>query len=191
MSVTSETQIMNSALIKLGVDRINSEDDNNLRARLVKEQYPKVRDALLRAHPWKFAQTRVQLSPISPKPDGYFDYSQVFQLPDDCMRVIETNLGPNAHWAIEDRLLLTNSTPVTIKYIKRVTNVSKFDDNFCEVLAWALAADIAYALTGQVARETSAKQSYAATLMEARSFNAQQGSAPRVVADNFLDARRY
>ncbi len=191
MGVTSVTEIQNSALIKLGAERINSEDDSNLRARLVKEQYPKVRDSLLRSHPWKFARTRVALTPVSPTPDGFYDFTYVFQLPADCLRVIDTNLCDIDPWDIEDRYFLANSTPVTIKYIKKVTNVTKFDDNFCEVLAWALAADIAFALTNQVTREQAAQKSYRDALMEARSFNAQQGSSKRVSADNFLNARRY
>ncbi len=193
MGVTTVTQIQNSALIKLGAELINSEDDENKRARLIKEQYPKVRDDLLRAHPWKFARTRVELAPIDPIPDEYssFDYDYVFQLPSDCLRVIGTNLCDTDQWDVEDRFFLANTTPVIIKYIKQVTNVTKFDDNFCECLAWALAADIAYALTQNVARETSAQASFKAKLAEARSFNAQQGSGPRVSADNFINVRRY
>lgn len=192
MGVTSVTQIQNSALIKLGADLINSEDDENKRARLVKEQYPKVRDDLLRAHPWKFATTRINLSPIDPKPANFFDYDNVFQLPADCLRVIGTSLCDTEQWTVEDRYFLCNneSAPI-IKYIKQVTNVSKFDDNFCEVLAWAIAADIAYALTQNVARETSARASYKDQLTTARSFNAQQGSGPRVAADGFVNSRRY
>lgn len=191
MGVTSVTQIQNSALIKLGAEPINSEDDESKRARLVKEQYPKVRDALLRSHPWKFARTRATLTPIDPKPDGYSDFRSVYQLPADCLRVVQTDLDDEAHWDVEDTLLLCNEPTVTIKYIRRVENVTKFDDNFCEVLAWDLAADIAYALTQNVARESSAQSSRDKALMVARSFNAQQGSPPRVSADRILRSRRY
>ncbi len=193
MGVSSVTQIQNSALIKLGAELIASEDDENKRARLVKEQYPKVRNDLLRAHPWKFARTRVELAPIDPAPADYtnFDYDYVFQLPNDCLRVIGTNLCDIDMWDVEDRYLLANSTPIIIKYIKQVTNVTKFDDNFCECLAWALAADIAYALTQNVAREAAAQKAFKDKLAEARSFNAQEGSGPRVSADNFLKVRRY
>lgn len=191
MGVTSVTQIQNSALIKLGAEQINDEDDANKRARLVKEQYPKVRDDLLRAHPWRFAVARVALTPISPKPDNFFDFDYVFQLPSDCLRPIGNNLCDTDPWAVEDRYFVCDQATVILIYIKQVTNVSKFDDNFCEVLAWCLAADIAYALTQNVAREQSAQGSRDKALMTARSFNAQQGSPPRVSADGFVRARRY
>lgn len=190
MGVTSVTQILNSALIKLGAERIISEDDGSTRARIVKEQYPKIRDQLLRSHPWAFARARASLALVDPVPANVWDYDYVYQLPNDCLRVIQTNLCDDDAWAIEDRYLLCNVSEVKIRYIKKVTDVAKFDDNFCEVLAWALAADIVYALTQSTSREENAKSIYEKMLMEARSFNAQQGSVQRVVADDWLNARR-
>ena len=192
MAVTSATEIMNSALIKLGAERILSANDENNRARLLKEQYPKVRDAHLRAHPWKFAIRRVELGLITPMPTDYWAYSHAFQLPTDCLRVIETDLGDYAEWDVEDRMLLTKGNAVVrIRYIKRVTDVAKFDDNFCEVLAWALAADIAYAVTQSTVQQEKAIREYNSQLQQARSFNAQQGSVKRVMAEEWLDSRFY
>jgi hypothetical protein len=191
MAVSSSTEIMNSALIKLGLERIGSEDDASNRARLMKEQYAKRRDSLLRAHPWRFATARVELALVDPEPTAYAEaeYEYVYQLPTDCLRVIGTSLDPLDDWAVEDRYFLCNSSEVWIKYIKRVTDVSKFDDNFCEVLALDLAADLAFALTQSVAREETAKAEREKALAEARSFNAQQGSVPRVVAEDWLNSR--
>lgn len=192
MAVASDVEIMNSALIKLGAERIITRTDENKRARLCDEQYDKIRDDVLRAHPWKFAVRRVELTPISPKPDNYGDYSNVFNLPSDCIRLLElVNCNINEVWDTEDRYLLANYTPVTIRYISRVSNVSKFDDNFCEVLAWHLAADIAYALTGNQEVADGAKIKAERALSQARSFNAQQGSVKRFVSDNWKNARRY
>lgn len=191
MGVTSVTQIQNSALIKLGAERIISEDDESVRARLVKERYAPLRDDLLRAHPWKFARGRESLALIDPVPTTFsgWDFDYIFQLPSDCLRVIETNLFTDEEWNVEGRYLACNSSTVMIKFIKKIEDVSKFDDNFCEVLAWSLAADIAYALTQSTAREESAKASFEKKLMEARSFNAQQGSVQKVIADDWLNAR--
>lgn len=181
---------MNSALVKIGAERIVSEDDASNRALLCKEQYPKVRDRLLRAHPWKFATKRASLALITPKPDNFWDFDNCFQLPTDCMRVLSTNLDPLAQWAVEaGGILCSHSSEVSVKYISRVIDVSKFDDNFCEVLAWALAADIAYAVTQSTAQKESAEKSYQSELAQARSFNAQQGSPPRVSADEVLLSR--
>lgn len=191
MAVSSVTDIENSALIKLGAERIGSDDENNARARLCRQQYPIIRDAVLRAHPWKCAIARIALTPISPKPVNFPEWTNVFQLPVDCMRIIETSLDDCEAWNVEQRYFLANSTPVTIRYIQRVTDVSKFDDNLCEAIAWGLAADIAYAITQSVQLATAAAGSYKSVLMEARSFNAQQGSSPRVSSDQVINSRWY
>lgn len=191
MGVSSRTEIQNSALIKLGAETINSEDDENTRARLIKVQYPIIRDRVLRSHPWKFARGRVALSPIDPLADEYFEWGYSFQLPTDCLRVIETDIPDGGLWDVEDRILLANEPTVIIKYIKRVTDVSKYDDNFCEVVAWELASDIAFLLTGNVAREVSTKESAKKAMQEARSFNAQQGNTDRVSSEAWVNSRQY
>jgi hypothetical protein len=190
MGASSETAIMNSALVKIGAERIVTPDDDSNRARLVKNQYPLVRDHLLRGHPWKFATARALLTALVPTPDNVWDYSFAFTLPSDCMRVLKTDLQDLDVWNVENgRQLVANQNPVRIQYVKRVTDVAQFDDNFCEVLAWGLAADIAYALTQSTQQKESAEKSYQRALAEARSFNAQQGSPPRVVADQVFNSR--
>lgn len=188
---SSVTEIQNSALVKLGAERILSEDDANNRARLVKQQYPLIRDSLLRSHPWKFARKRFTTTPIDPKPAGFYEATFVSQLPLDCLRIIDTSLDAIQYWDREGDYFLCNDTPVTVKYIARISDVSKFDGNFCEVLAWALAADICYALTQNAALTKLTQDTFKLKLQEARSFNAQQGSAQRMAGDEWLDVRRY
>lgn len=191
-TVTSEVQIMNSALIKLGAEIILSPNDDNKRARLMKAQYPIVRDKLLRSHPWRFSTAYAELALISPTPDDIFDYTYVFQLPSDCARVFKTNLCSDANWTeVEGGRLATDaSNTLKIKYGKIVTDVTKYDATFVEVLAWELAADTAYAMTQSTAMADSAAAKARLALTEARSFSAQVGSVQRVVSDDWLAARR-
>lgn len=191
MAVTSEVEIMNSALIKLGAERIISPDDQNNRARLVKEQYPKVRDVLMRSHPWKFSTGYASLAQITPKPVEIFDYQYAYQLPSDCARVFSTNLDATDDWEeISGGILVANESVVSIKYSKRITNVTLFDDAFSEVLAYALAADIAYALTQSTAQAEGMEKKYRYELSQARSMSAQVGSVKRVISDEWLSVRR-
>ncbi len=191
MGVSSETQIMNSALSKLGAERISSPDDQNNRARLMKAQYPILRDAATRAHPWKFATTYVELAEISPTPADIFDFDHVFQLPIDCLRVIKTDLCPEDEWEeIKGRRIACNVSTLFVKYISKVTDVTKFDDDFVEYLALMLAADTAYAITQNATLQGLLEQKAEKKLKEARSFNAQIGSVPKVYADEWLNSRR-
>lgn len=191
--VTSEVQICNSALIKLGAERIVSLDDANNRARLLKEQYPKIRDKELRGHPWKFAIKRSVLAVITPKPSGFDEWAYVYQLPADNLRIIEpVNYSDYDQWNTESGLyFLSNISTTTVRHIFRQSDVTKFDDSFVEVLACAIAADLAYAFTQSSNAVTNAQKAYDAQLMVARSFNAQQGSSPRVHSEDFFDSHRY
>lgn len=188
---TSPVDIMNSALIKLGAERIISEDDSSTRARLCKERYPSVRDALLRSHPWNFAMAYSQLAEVTPKPDDVFDYERVFQLPPDCLRVISTNLPVDVRWEeIENGRIAADTAEIYVKFVRKISDVTKFDANFVEVLALALAADIAYSLTQSTAQREEARESLRKELATARSYDAQVGSVRRVISDDWLDTRR-
>jgi len=183
---SSEVEICNSALIKVGADRIISLTDDTERARVVAEQYPKARDEMLRAHPWNFAIARVELGSTG-TPE--FEFDNEFLLPSDCLRVLKTDLGDDDEYKIEGRKLLTNNSSIKIKYIKRITDVSMFDASFTEVLAIRLAYDIAYRITNSSTQATALYQLYSLALRDARSFDAQEGSADRIISDEWLNSR--
>lgn len=183
---SSEVEICNSALIKVGSDRIISLGDDNERARIVSEQYPKVRDELLRSHPWNFAIARVQIASTG---TPLFEYTHEFQLPSDCLRVLGTDLYSGDEFKIEGRKILSNNGLIKIKYLKRITDVTLFDANFAETLACKLAADICYRLTNSASQAAQLYQLYVKTLQDARSFDAQEGTADRIISDEWLLTR--
>lgn len=188
MSAT-ETSICNSALAKLGAERILSLDDNSERARILKEQYAKHRDELLYSHPWNFAIDRLALVEVTPAPA--FKWAHKFQLPNDCLRVVATDIPlPTVEWAVEGRFLLCNYASVSIEYIKKVTEVGKFSPAFCELLALKIAADICYSITQSVTLSEQMLKRYEAALRTTRSYSAQESSGERVYADSWLLARR-
>lgn len=186
MTVTN-TSICNSALAKIGAERIISLNDDNARAKLMKEQYEKLLGELLYSHPWNFATARVSLAPLVTPPVS--DFSQQFQLPADCLRVIGTDLLPENSWTVEGRLFLCNSDTVIIKYIKLVTDTSLFTPAFAEVLACKLAAECAYSLTQSTTLSDGLYQKYEYKLRQARSFDAQESVGDRVYADTWLNSR--
>lgn len=186
MAVT-ETSICNSALIKVGAQRIVSLNDNNEQARLVKEQYEKHRDELLYSHPWNFATDRVELAAVVAEP--VYEFGQKFQLPADVLRVYGSDLPQDDRWKVEGRFLLANTAVIKIKYIKKVTDTSKYSPAFAEALATKIAADISYSLTQNASLKTQLMQEYLIKLREARSFDGQESQGDRVYADSWLNAR--
>lgn len=186
MAVTSTT-ICNSALAKLGAERILSLNDDTARAIIMKEQYEKIRNELLYSHPWNFATGRVALA-LSVTPP-LFDYGSSFPLPADCLRVYGCDLPQGEKWAVEGRNFLCDNDEVSIKYIKLITDESLFTPGFAEVFACKLAADLAYAITQNGTVETNAINKYTTKLREVRSFDAQEGAGDRVYSDGWLNAR--
>ena len=184
---SSEVEICNSALVKVGADRIISLSDDNERAQICNERYPKLRDDMLRSHPWNFALARVALADTGNTPE--YDYTNEFQIPSDVLRIIGTDLYSDEIYKIEGKTLLANSSSVKIQYIKKITDVSYFDSNFAEALSFRLAADIAYRISNSVNLTNQMYQLYLTVLRDARSMDAQEGVPDRIVADEWINSR--
>lgn len=183
----SETSICNSALAKVGAERIISLDDSNPRAVLMKEQYEKIRDELLYSHPWNFAIKRQELGLISQEPLYGFPYQ--FQLPNDCLRVIGTDMeGPSA-WKVEGRKILCNYSTLNIQYISNSADAQDFSPAFVEALACKIAADVCYSLVQNASLKEVLMRDAQLKIAQARSFDAQESMGDRVYADTWLNSR--
>lgn len=183
--MASKVDICNSALRKLGVERINSLTEDNSRAKICNDRYDILRDEALRSHPWKFAIKRTTAAAVPTAP--LFDWEKQFQLPSDCLRVLRVN-DDYAKWSQEGDKILTNDTSCKIKYISRVAE-SMFDSSFVEVLAFRMALDMCYTLTQNATREQVIQAQYAVFLADARSFSAQTANQEEYVVNSYLDVR--
>lgn len=191
----SEVSISNSALSKIGADTILTLNDNTTQGRLANQQYAKVRDSLLQEHPWKFAVGRKELA-LSATYTPAFEYEKAFQLPEDLLRLIETDLDRVSYEAwdteidtnTELRYLVTNADSVKIKYISKVSE-AHFTPLFAEVLAARLAAEWAYAITQNASLAQLLDSKYKEKLREARSMSAMEASPKQVEADEWFNSR--
>jgi hypothetical protein len=182
----------------VGVERILNLDEDSKRARLCKEQYPKLRDDLLRCHPWNFAITRKELA-ISATYSPPYEFDNAFVIPLDCLRILDNDLnepvgiGENP-WVVEtdpntsQKLLLCNSSTVIIKYLRRVSEAF-FPNDFAEVLALLLARDIAFAITQSASIVQMLGEEFKQKIRECRSFDAQEGSPRQVQAEDWFLSR--
>lgn len=197
---TSETEIVNAALIAVSEDRIASLDDPGEAARAAKVQYPITRDALLESYNWTFAIARQILTPDGTTPA--FGFSNRFLLPADCLRFLglatsETvNTSSELEYSassishkIEGRYLLFDDTEADIFYIKKVTTVTEFSALFVKALSLALAVDLVYTLTGGARHAAALEKRMADTIKTARFAQAIQGQPQVLRATEWLDAR--
>lgn len=182
----SEVAICNSALSKIGADRIVSLSEDSRAAKLCNEQYSKVKDALLRVHPWNFSIKRASLAVSPTAPD--FGYAYAYPVPSDFVRALEVNEN-EYDWVKEGNSILTDETDCELLYIADVA-VGYFDTIFDELLAVRLAHDICHDLTTSQTLKAQLWQQYKDMLLEARSFDAQEGSSKSFRTYTFLRARR-
>jgi len=206
---TSAVEICNSALLKLGAQRISSLIENNKRAKLCNERYEGLRKEVLRAHPWNFAIGRATLVQLGTTPE--FEYNFEYALPTDCLRVLNTEdesgtrsrvqAVPNSHlyfeggvsnragFKIEGRKLLTNETEVRIRYILDLQDTTKFDPNFDDALATRMAAEFSYALVQSNSLSANMYGLYDLAMARARTRDGQEGTPDDLQADFFVTSR--
>lgn len=183
----SETAICNSALSKLGAERILSLDANNDRARLLKEQYPIIRDEMLFGHPWNFAIKTQELALLTTTPAMDFDYE--YQLPSDCLRVIGTDCIGASPWKVQGRKILCNYATLIIRYITNDQAYLEAPPAFTEALSAKIAAEISYSIVQNASLKETLMRDAEFKLRMARSFDAQESVGDRVYADSWLNER--
>lgn len=184
---SSEVSICNSALLKIGAERITALSDSNKRAIACNEQYSKCRDEVLEAHPWNFAIKRVELSQNATGPA--FGYTYAYDLPADCLRVLEMS-DTDITYEIEAGTLITDEDTAKIKYIAQTADTTLFSPTFSEALALRLASDLAYHLVQSSALQAALYKAYTEFLANAKTVDAQGGGTPLApIEGEWIDVR--
>jgi hypothetical protein len=191
----SQVDIANRALTKLGAARIISLDDDSQASNTLSSMFAIVRDAELRKNLWHFSKARAQLPALSQAP--MFGYSHQFQLPADFLRLIEVNgrqCQPkpqlDSWYSIEaGRILIDQSGPLRIRYVRRVEDPTLFDALFVEALACKLAFESCETLTQSNTKKQTAAQEYEVAVADARRMNAIERAAVATSDDTWLESR--
>jgi hypothetical protein len=200
-SPSTETDICNMALGRIGADRLGSTDlDDNTKVNAIhcNLHYAQVRDSLLRSHWWRFAGARAELSTTT-TPD--FEWSYAYSLPDDFLSfrsIYEDNNTPLHNtvdsFKFEGNVLMSDESSMEIRYTKQVTAVSDFDPLFIEVfvlrLAMKLVSPIAGAGSAAVRLYESLKDDLKLIMPKVRALDRQeQNNARRTSFNTWNNAR--
>ena len=183
--MSSEVQICNRALIKIGAKTILSFADDSKRARLCSTIYADERDTLLRSHPWNFAIRRKSLALLQEVTPNW-DYT--YQLPTDCLRVIYPDVQIHLY-RIENCRLLTNVLLDYVRYIIRVDDPNKFDASFTSTLACKLAMELAKPITDNDQLYDQMADGYARAIVDARSVGAMEQGPLWIDSEEWLTSR--
>ena len=190
-------EICNIALGRIGVANIERIDEASEAARLCNRYYDFTRSNVLERFPWTFAARREQLALLDVTPTPDFKYA--YRYPQDalCIQKMFNQHFVGYPWQNqykiagdkEGRVIYTNIENAWIEYTANVSDASQFDAQFIEALSWKLAAEIAYALTGNTQLMQMCVQAYNAYFAEAKSKDADEENIHDAVLDRLADAR--
>jgi len=187
--LASETDIWTLALSHIGADPVTLYDDPRKSATLCRRLYPSIRDAVLRAYPWRCARIQRSLAVLADAPSDRYEYG--YSLPTDpyCLWVPKM-LNEDLDYEVEGRNLLSNESTVTVTYIKRVTDPGLFDTLLIEAIAERLASTLAFPLTGIPTLGKELWGLYTLKLTEARVADSMEGTIPEYESNALTDVRR-
>lgn len=189
---TSNVLICNLALQKVGQSRIVALDDDNSNARHCNVCFEPLRDRELRASAWNFAVKRATLAASATIPE--FNYNLAFPLPTDLLRLLlPPRLGLD--WKIEaidgsPAILTNDGTSLEIRYIAKITDPTKFDALFVEMLAAKIAWHLCEVLTQSNTKKQMLKEEYKDLRAEAKRLNAFEQIPSEEPMDSWLAARQ-
>jgi hypothetical protein len=176
---TSEVDIANNALLLLGAKAsILSFDDGTDKSNLMKKFYPITRDAVIRAHKWRFAtQLFDTVAEDTPAPKWKWDHSYTISQNPYVLRVTEIDGDREGwRWVINGRKIMTDlGSPLNYEAVIRVIDTQQFDSLFEDVLTFRLAAAAAMPFTEHRAMAERLMMVYTEKMKEARTISSQEG----------------
>lgn len=183
----SNVSICNLALTYLSTARIASLTEDSENARKCNAIFEEERDALLEEHNWNFALAEASLAETDTDPTMSDKWTNSFQLPVDCLRVVRTEY--DYKYAVYGRLLYCNASSIKIEYIKQVTDPTVFSKYFIKALASRIASILAYGITQNATLADSAERRMEKAVKDAKANDAQEGVGGYLQSGSLLDER--
>lgn len=198
--MASQTEIANITLQMLGEDEITGITENNKRARAIKACYNSVLDLTIRSYNWNFAMKRDSIAAYVASPA--FGYGKQFQLPGDCLRVVQVGetrpvyglddypTGQEMPYQVEGRIIATDlEAPLPLRYLYRVTDSNQFDASFIFVFAVNMAMQCCKQLTGSNTLKESLREDRKRFVREAKLMDAIENPPEPGAANSWTMAR--
>ena len=191
--MASIVDIANNALNILGASTISSLTEDTKNARICNQRFENVRNRVFRSHPWNCLIKRVQLAQNSTAP--VIEYTYAYALPSDFLRVLKIHNGTtdsvasDMPYKVEGKNIITDEATVYLVYVSKDTDPNNYDSYLYEVLAYQLAADMAYGITNNATLAKNLLADADEKLRESRFVDAVENSTDTVEANEFTDAR--
>jgi hypothetical protein len=200
-SSVTELDIVNRALDKLGEKNITSLTQDVKQARVMSTLVDPVRDRFLRKNPWNCAITRVQLAASTTAPA--FGWATAYPLPSDFIKLLNVesssstsiplsgnkNTPRNIEYKIEGGSILCDETDaLNVRYVKRLTDTTRYDSSMVEALATLYALEACMSLTNDTSLRSELKQEYMQMIQEAKQEDGWEDDMPDFPLDSWISA---
>lgn len=184
--MTSQVDVCNFALGKLGQEPIIALDGNDVWALRCSRLYEKIVKEALRVDAWRFATVRAQLPKLAETPRGY---KSKFSLPLDFLKLVAIKLDTYENWSLEGNALLTNTDTVEVMYISETLDPNKWTPDFQAMVEWKLALELSGYVTTSTVRKQETYELYQEAMRDAINLNAQESQANYLSNTSWIDAR--
>lgn len=184
--MASETDLVNTALIRLGQPAITALADDNARARAASAIYPSVRDEVLSMHRWNEAVARVALAVNATAPS--WGFANAYDLPADFIRFAHSE-DMDTDYRIEGNQILTDRSDMNIIYIRRITDINLMSPGLQDAISKRLSAEIAIPLTGSDAKQDRMWRLFVLAMTDAQFADSQQAPIEQIAGGTWLNSR--
>lgn len=192
----SIVDICNYALNHIGKGTISALDTSTEASRRCSLRFEPVRDKVLEDYPWRFARRQVALAASSSTVVGW-DY--VYAYPSSCVKVrkvfTEATFGEAEPQQFDIynvggvQCVVCNLESAYAEFTYRVTDPTLFDPLFVEALSYALAADLAFQLTGNSGTRDAMLKIYFQFLQQAQASAATERYEQAKYAKSYTTGR--
>lgn len=118
------------------------------------------------------------------------EYKYRYALPSDNIRVLRINRTEADEFRVEGAYIYTDEgTPLELEYIFDVTDESAFDEQFVDLLAARLSAEISFYMTDNSTLTEQAWLIYNDKIRMARAMDAREGTPRGIDADTWINSR--
>ena len=188
--MSSFTAIANRALSLLGQNPIVSLEDKTPAAEEINRVMPFVLDSVFRMHPWNCLVVRKSLAPTNDLPVYEYDYQ--YNLPSDCLRLLDVSTETDSRYTVEGRRILTNAGPeIFIRYVAESLDPNQYDGLLREALAAYLAATICERITQSNNKRDLANMELDKALAHAKRVDAQENPPVGFKEDSWISSRYW
>ncbi len=187
--MATKVSIANLALVSLHADTVTALTESSENARKINAIYADILKALLRKAFWNFAKKEAALAEATETP-VLEDFSNVFQLPTDYVRLIKTNLPEGSSYKIKGTKIYCNSDTLSIEYIYYCDDPNDYDASFIEAFAAKLAAELCYSITGNATLVQTKWQEFKEKFAYAKSESAQENEPDKPRTSSWIKARQ-